>query len=161
MIGTFRARSPDRPAAGLRAVPTCKLELPSDQSEISIRAWWPPLLPRLIALSQVRPYLVAARSSHGDFGPRFAHRPCHLDACRPLSFCGVALKRVAEASRDLFGHRIRKTRVIRTSNGYAFIDPKAGQHPVSSGNSSKSDFPSGTPIQESFLPKPAPAPRVL
>ena len=45
---------------------------------------------RLIALSQVRPYLVAARSSHGDFGPRFAHRPCHLDACRPLSFCGVA-----------------------------------------------------------------------
>src|SRR5271166_6133768 len=116
---------------------------------------------RLIALSQVRPYLVAARSSHGDFGPRFAHRPCHLDACRPLSFCGVALKRVAEASRDLFGHRIRKTRVIRTSNGYAFIDPKAGQHPVSSGNSSKSDFPSGTPIQESFLPKPAPAPRVL
>src|SRR5208282_2172697 len=35
---------------------------------------------RLIALSQVRPYLVAARSSHGDFGPRFAQRPRHLDA---------------------------------------------------------------------------------
>ena len=45
---------------------------------------------RLIALSQARPYLVAARSSHGDFGPRFAHRPRHLGACRPLSFCGAA-----------------------------------------------------------------------
>jgi hypothetical protein len=44
----------------------------------------------LIALSQVRPYLVAARLSHRDFGPRFAHRPRHLDACRPLSFCSVA-----------------------------------------------------------------------
>src|SRR5271165_4793474 len=88
------------------------------------------------------------------------------EAIKALEDAGILswvnrLKRVAEASRDLFGHRIRKTRVIRTSNGYAFIDPKAGQHPVSSGNSSKSDFPSGTPIQESFLPKPAPAPRVL
>ncbi len=45
---------------------------------------------RLIALSQVRPDLVAARSSPGDFVPRFAHCPRHLDACRPLSFCGVA-----------------------------------------------------------------------
>jgi hypothetical protein len=34
------------------------------------------------------------------------------------------LKRVGEASRDLFGHRIRKTRVLRTSNGYVFIDPQ-------------------------------------
>ncbi len=50
----------------------------------------PTLGERLIALSQVRPYLVAARSSPGDFVPRFAHCPRHLDACRPLSFCGVA-----------------------------------------------------------------------
>ena len=43
------------------------------------------------------------------------------------------LKRVAEASRDLFGHRIRKTRVIRTSNGYAFIDPQPSKRPESLG----------------------------
>jgi len=35
-----------------------------------------------------------------------------------------ASKIVDEASRDLFGHRTHKTRVLRTSNGYAFIDPQ-------------------------------------
>jgi len=71
------------------------------------------------------------------------------------------LKRLAQESRDLFGHRVCKTRVIRTSNGYHFIDPKGGETPVSSGNSSKSDFRSRTPIQESFLHKSPPAYRVL
>ena len=57
------------------------------------------------------------------------------------------LKRVSGAAgRDLFGHRIRKTRVIRTSNGYHFIDPQPSQRPESFANSSKSDFQSGTPI---------------
>ena len=37
-------------------------------------------------------------------------------------------------------------RVIRTSNGYQFNDPKPPARPDSLGNSSKSDFPSGTPI---------------
>ena len=51
------------------------------------------------------------------------------EAIKALEDAGILswvnrLKRVAEASRDLFGHRIRKTRVIRTSNGYAFIDPQ-------------------------------------
>src|SRR5271157_2226891 len=58
------------------------------------------------------------------------------------------IKRVAEASRDLFGHRIRKTRVLRTSNGYVFIDPQPSKGPESLGNCSKSDFPTGTPNQE-------------
>ena len=45
------------------------------------------------------------------------------DAIKALEDAGILswvnrLKRVAEASRDLFGHRIRKTRVIRSSNGY-------------------------------------------
>src|SRR5208337_397062 len=72
------------------------------------------------------------------------------------------LKRVSGATgRDLFGHRIRKTRVLRTSNGYAFIDPQPSKRPESLTKTSKSDFPSGTPIQESFLLKPPPAPRVL
>jgi hypothetical protein len=48
-----------------------------------------------------RPYLVAARSSHCGFGPRFAHRPRHLDARRPLSFCGVARLVVASPFRGL------------------------------------------------------------
>src|SRR5208337_15257 len=61
------------------------------------------------------------------------------------------LKRAAQASRDLFGHRIRKTRVVRTSNGYAFIDPQPPKRPESLNKTSKSDFPSGTPIQESSL----------
>src|SRR5208337_2344848 len=78
------------------------------------------------------------------------------EAIKALEDAGILswvnrIKRVAEVSRDLFGRRIRKTRVIRTSNGYVFIDPKGGQTPEFLGNSSKSDFPSGTPIQESFL----------
>ena len=73
------------------------------------------------------------------------------EAIKALEDAGILswvnrLKRVAEASRDLFGHRIRKTRVIRTSNGYAFIDPQPSKRPESLGDCSKSDFPSGTPI---------------
>src|SRR5208337_5477731 len=91
------------------------------------------------------------------------------EAIKALEDAGILswvnrIKRVAEASRDLFGHRMRKTRVLRTSNGYVFIDPQPPKRPESLkslGDCSKSDFPSGTPIQESFLLKPAPAPRVL
>ena len=57
------------------------------------------------------------------------------------------IKRVAEPCRDLFGHRMRKTRVIRTSNGYAFFDPQLPKRPQSLEKSSKSDFPSGTQIK--------------
>jgi len=42
-----------------------------------------------------------------------------------------------------------------------FIDPQPSKGPESLGNCSKSDFPTGTPNQESFLLKPAAAPRVL
>ena len=88
------------------------------------------------------------------------------EAIKALEDAGILswvnrLKRVAEASVDLFGHRIRKTRVIRTSNGYVFIDPQPPKRPESLGDCSKSDFPSGTPIQESFLHKSPPGPRVL
>ena len=88
------------------------------------------------------------------------------EAIKALEDAGILswvnrIKRVAEASRDLFGHRIRKTRVVRTSNGYMFLDPQPPKSPKSLGNCSKSDFPSGTPIQDSFLPKQPPAPRVL
>ena len=89
------------------------------------------------------------------------------EAIKALEDAGILswvnrLKRVSGAAgRDLFGHRIRKTRVIRTSNGYAFIDPQPSKRLESLNKTSKSDFPTGTPIQESFLLKPAPAPHVL
>jgi len=77
------------------------------------------------------------------------------EAIKALEDAGILswvnrIKRVAEASRDLFGRRIRKTRVLRTSNGYVFIDPQPPKRPESLGDCSKSDFPSGTGIQESI-----------
>ncbi len=63
--------------------------------------------------------------------------------------------RIRERCEDLFGHFGTRTRVIRTSNGYQFNDPKGA---ASKGFPSKSDFQSGTSIQES-IPLPAtPAP---
>jgi len=63
--------------------------------------------------------------------------------------------RIRERCEDLFGHFGSRVRVIRTSNGYRFNDPKGM---ASKGFPSKSDFPSGTSIQES-IPLPAsPAP---
>jgi hypothetical protein len=64
------------------------------------------------------------------------------------------LKRVRERCQDLFGRSGSLGRVLRTSNGYRFNDPKGA---AQRGFSSKSDFPSGTPIQDPSLSKPAPA----
>lgn len=58
------------------------------------------------------------------------------------------LTRVIETGRDLFGRLVRRWRTIRTSNAYAFRDPKTPPpHP----KSSKSEFRGGTPNQDSFL----------
>jgi len=66
--------------------------------------------------------------------------------------------RIKERCEDLFGHFGVRSRVIRTSNGYSFNDPKGA---ASKGFPSKSDFQSGTSIQES-IPLPAtPAPRKI
>jgi len=61
--------------------------------------------------------------------------------------------RIRERCDDLFGRMGSRWRVIRTSNGYRFIDPKGliswpGRNSL--GFSSKSDFPSGTSIQDSI-----------
>ena len=95
-----------------------------------------------------------------------AARSTVAEAIKALEDAGILswvnrIKRVIETSRDIFGQRIRKTRVIRTSNGYHFIDPQPLKRPESLGDCSKSDFPSGTRIQDSVLPKSPPAPRVL
>jgi hypothetical protein len=57
------------------------------------------------------------------------------------------IKRVREPCPDLLGDNGWRWRVLRTSNSYAFTDPSpAADHP----NSSKSDFPPGTPNQGFF-----------
>ena len=65
--------------------------------------------------------------------------------------------RIKERCEDLFGRFGSRTRVIRTSNGYRFNDPKGA---ASKGLSSKSDFQSGTWILEFLilLLRPLPAP---
>ena len=55
--------------------------------------------------------------------------------------------RIKERCEDLFGHFGVRTRVIRTSNGYSFNDPKGA---ASKGFPSKSDFQPGTSIQKSI-----------
>jgi hypothetical protein len=49
--------------------------------------------------------------------------------------------REAEPERDMFGRVVYRWRVLRTSNGYAFNDPKPMAKPDVA---SKSDFPTGT-----------------
>jgi Helix-turn-helix domain len=58
------------------------------------------------------------------------------------------ITRIRERCEDLFGRFGTRWRVIRTSNGYRFHDPKAA---ASRGFASKTDFQSGTPIQDSSL----------
>ena len=64
--------------------------------------------------------------------------------------------RIRERCADLFGNSGTRWRVIRTSNGYQFNDPKEAAF---KGFPSKSDFQSGTSIQDlpSLLTPPAPA----
>ena len=54
--------------------------------------------------------------------------------------------RIKERCEDLFGRFGVRSRVIRTSNGYQFNDPKGA---ADRGFSSKTDFQSGTSIQDS------------
>ena len=72
------------------------------------------------------------------------------EAIKALEEAGILswanrITRIRERCADLFGHSGTRWRVIRISNAYHFTDPKGA---ASRGFSSKSDFPSGTPIQE-------------
>jgi hypothetical protein len=80
------------------------------------------------------------------------------EAIKALEDAGVLtwvqrVKRVRERCSDLLGDQGWRWRVLRTSNAYSFRDPSpAADRP----NSSKSDFPTGTPNQESSsIPAPA------
>jgi DNA-binding MarR family transcriptional regulator len=68
------------------------------------------------------------------------------EALKALEEAGVLtwvnrITRIRERCEDLFGHNGSRVRVIRTSNGYQFNDPKGA---ASKGFPSKSDFQSGT-----------------
>ena len=69
------------------------------------------------------------------------------------------IARIRERGPDLFGTWANRWRVIRTSNGYQFIDPSPGTRR----NSSKSEGWSGTRIQDSSstLTAASPAPQSL
>ena len=58
------------------------------------------------------------------------------------------LTRIRERGPDLFGVWANRWRVIRTSNAYHFNDLKDGGRSETLENSSKSEFPSGTPNQD-------------
>jgi DNA-binding MarR family transcriptional regulator len=66
--------------------------------------------------------------------------------------------RIRDRERDLFGHWVNRWRVIRTSNAYRFRDFGAG---LIKGLASKSEFRSGTMIQELSLSAEPPAPHPL
>ena len=81
------------------------------------------------------------------------------EAIKVLEFAGVLtwqnrIVRIRERCRDLFGRTGWRWRVIRTSNAYVLIDPKAG---ISGGLASKSDQRTGTSAQEVKIPLHAPA----
>jgi hypothetical protein len=81
------------------------------------------------------------------------------EALKALEWAGVLtwqhrITRIRERCRDLFGRTGWRWRVIRTSNAYAFVDPKAaelGRIPSTSEN------PMGTLTQEVLDPVPTPA----
>jgi hypothetical protein len=74
------------------------------------------------------------------------------EAIKALEDAGVLtwvqrIKRVRERCSDLLGDNGWRWRVLRTSNAYAFRDPSPADR--NRPESSKSDFPTGTPNQES------------
>lgn len=81
------------------------------------------------------------------------------EALKVLEFAGVLtwqhrITRIRERCTDLFGRDGWRWRVIRTSNAYVLIDPKAA---LPGGSPSKSGNRSGTPNQEDSKPLQAPA----
>ena len=81
------------------------------------------------------------------------------EAIKALEFAGVLtwqnrIVRIRERCTDLFGRDGWRWRVIRTSNAYMLIDPKAA---ISAGAPSKSDQRTGTPDQKDSKPLNTPA----
>lgn len=68
------------------------------------------------------------------------------EAIHALELAGILswvnrITRIREWGRDLFGHFAPRWRVVRTSNAYAFVDPKPCARPP---DPSKSELPTGT-----------------
>jgi hypothetical protein len=80
------------------------------------------------------------------------------EAIKALEEAGILswvnrITRIRESCEDLFGRMGTRWRIVRISNAYHFRDPA----PVHLGNSSKSDFPSGTSNQDLLSSTAAPA----
>ena len=78
-------------------------------------------------------------------------------AVKALERCGLLswvnrLRRVREYVDGLFGAAAGRTRVIRTSNGYRFTDPRPQQAPENWAFSSKASFKPETSNQDLFYP---------
>jgi hypothetical protein len=79
------------------------------------------------------------------------------EAIKALEFANVLswvnrIVRIRTRERDLFGQWATRWRIIRTSNAYSFRDPlPCHEGPVSLRRSSKSENPTGTQIQDSYL----------
>jgi len=76
------------------------------------------------------------------------------EAIKALEEAGILswvnrIVRVRERCEDLFGKWGVRSRVIRTSNAYHFRDFGMAGRPLPTSFSSKSDYRSGTPIQDS------------
>jgi hypothetical protein len=87
------------------------------------------------------------------------------EAIKALEDAGILswvnrLKRVREWCQDLFGRDGWQITVHRTSNAYHFNDPAPGFAAASLVNGSKSEFATGTPVQDIFslAARPAPTP---
>lgn len=89
------------------------------------------------------------------------NRDTVYEALKALEFAGVLswvnrITRQRTYVRDLFGQWVATWRIIRTSNAYSFRDPLPSRTPANLGQSSKSENPLGTQIQD-FNPSPPPA----
>jgi len=76
------------------------------------------------------------------------------EAIRALEAAGILswvnrLTKIREREIDLFGRAIWVWRVVRTSNAYAFLDPKAA---LQQRKISKSEFPAGPPDESKKQP---------
>ena len=85
------------------------------------------------------------------------------EALKALEEAGILswvnrITRIKERAEDLFGRWGVRSRIIRISNAYHFRDPKgAADRPGVSCFASKSECPSGTPIQDFISTLKAPA----
>lgn len=84
------------------------------------------------------------------------NRDTVYEAIKALEFAGVMtwvnrIARIGVRELDLFGKWVNRWRIIRTSNAYVFRDPLPCRTGAGSRETSKSENPTGTLIQDSII----------